>query len=141
VRARACGRAAARRPLPAPPAARARVARARGGGLSAGLEDAAGGEGGLDGLRGLGAVELLRRRDGAPREIRHRGAGEVELALEDDRVGLNVPERAADVPQRPRPDPAVVVYLAVEVTGVVEVVVDAPEAVRNLDRVRGRVPV
>ena len=44
---------------------------------------------------------------------------------------FDVAERLADVPQRARPDLAVVVHLAVQVVRVVQVRVDAPQAVRD----------
>ena len=94
------------------------------------------------GLVGRGvAVEAPRGRDRVLRERGHRPAVEAELPLEDDRVGDPRAQRATKVPQRARPDPPVRVHLAAEVLRVVEVEVDAPQAVRLGRRVRDRVPV
>ena len=65
------------------------------------LEDPAVGEGLADGLGGGGAIELLGGCDRPGRQVGHVRAGEVERALQDDRVGLDVAECLADVPQRP----------------------------------------
>src|SRR5215216_8204867 len=51
-------------------------------------------------VRSSGAVERLRRGHDAAGEIGHRRAREVELSLDDRRVGLDVADRVADVPQR-----------------------------------------
>jgi hypothetical protein len=65
------------------------------------LEDPAVGEGLADGLGGGGAIELLGGCDRPGCQVGHVRAGEVERALQDDCVGLDVAERLADVPQRP----------------------------------------
>src|SRR5205085_8685167 len=56
--------------------------------------------------------DLLRGGDGAPRELRHRRVALVELPLQDQRVRRPRADRGANVPQRARPDLAVVVHLA-----------------------------
>src|SRR4029453_2946349 len=104
-------------------------------------EDPAVGEGLLDGGGSGSAVELLGRCDRPGSEVRHSCAGEVERALQDARIGLDVAKGLANIPQRPRPDLAVVVHSAVEVLRVVQVGVDSPQAVRHVTGVRDRVPV
>src|SRR5689334_2836968 len=112
--------------LPARPLTRRNV---RGSGVAGQMsENPAVGEGPKDGVRGGGTVKLLCGSDGPLRQVRHVGAGKVERPLQDDRVGLDVAECLADIPQRPRPDLAVVVYLAVEIGRVVQVGVNASQA-------------
>jgi hypothetical protein len=65
------------------------------------LEDPAVVERRLDRVRRARAIEALRRRDRRPCQIWHRGAREIELSFENDRIGPRVPELISDVPQCP----------------------------------------
>jgi pyridoxal 5'-phosphate synthase pdxS subunit len=103
------------------------------------LDDPAGVERGTD-LRGhAGAVEGLRRRDRAIGEVGHRLAHEADLAFENDRVRHRVPDGLVNVPEGVGPDATVVVNLAVEVGGVVQIRIEPPEAVRDGRGVERRV--
>ena len=105
------------------------------------LDDSAGVERGAD-LRGhAAAVEALRSRDRAIGEVGHRLAHEADLAFENDRVRHRVLDGLVDVPEGAGPDATVVVNLAVEVGGVVQIRVEPPEAVRDGRGVERRVPV
>jgi hypothetical protein len=81
-----------------------------------------------DRVRGPRPVQRLCGRHGPLRQVRHRRPGEVELGVQDDRVGDGVAQGVPDVPERARPDLPVVVLLAVQVGRVTEVRVDAPQA-------------
>src|SRR5207247_749047 len=73
--------------------------------------------------------------------VEARGRRQEEVRLEDHLVGLRGADRAADLPERRRPDLAVVVHLAVHVLRVVLRAVEAPQARRVRGAVRGGVPV
>jgi hypothetical protein len=95
------------------------------------LEDAAVLERRADLIRRLIPIKALGRVHDARRKIGHRGAREVELSLEDDGVGLHVADRALDVPQRAGPDASIGMDLAAQVFRVVQVAIDATQAVRT----------
>lgn len=54
-----------------------------------------------------------------------RIGSKAKLRLQDQRVSGHVPQRLADIPQRPRPDLPVVVHLPGKVFGIVQVTAGA----------------
>src|SRR5262249_1334425 len=109
---------------------------------AAASQDSPGGEGRPYRVGGRVAVQALRRRHGGRGRRREgRVRGERELCLDDQRAALDVPERGTDVPQAPRPDLPVRVYLTDDVGRVYLGAVDPAQAVRDRRGVRRRVPV
>jgi hypothetical protein len=105
-------------------------------------ENAACLEGSPHDVRHDSPIQALGRIHGYLSGVRHGCiGGKAELRFEDQRVGLDVAQSSADVPQSARPDLPIVVYTVGQVFGVVHVQVHPAQAVGRAGRVRNRVPV